>query len=83
MMRVQVASASAVVITAPATAPTETGAFVSYEIYYDLDRQIGDVYMMMRLSADKDELAHNFDKIFGPQLQLRLHVLKELPELAS
>jgi len=48
-----------------------------------LDRQIADVYMMMRLSTDKDHLAHNFDTIYGQQLQLRLHVLKELPELSS
>ena len=48
-----------------------------------LDRQIADIYMMMRLSADKDELAHNFDRLFGQQLQLRLRVLKELPELSA
>jgi hypothetical protein len=48
-----------------------------------LDRQIADIYMMMRLSSDKDDLAHNFDKLYGPQLQLRFQVLKELPELVS
>lgn len=48
-----------------------------------LDRQIADIYMMMRLSVDKDELANNFERLFGQQLQLRLHVLKELPELSS
>ena len=48
-----------------------------------LDRQIADIYMMMRLSSDKDDLAHNFERLYGQQLQLRLHVLKELPELLS
>ena len=48
-----------------------------------LDRQIADIYMMMRLSADKDELARNFDRLYGEQLQLRLHILKELPELSA
>ena len=48
-----------------------------------LDRQIGDILVLMRLSADKDEFVHHFERLFGKQLQLRLQVLKELPELTA
>jgi len=48
-----------------------------------LDRQILDILMMMRLSIDKDDLARNFDRIYGRQLQLRLRLLEEFKELAE
>ena len=48
-----------------------------------LDRHIGDIVMMMRLSDDKDDFAQKFERIYGKQLQLRLQVLKELPELTA
>jgi hypothetical protein len=48
-----------------------------------LDRQINDIYLLMRLSANKDEFKGHFERIFGEQLQLRLQVLKELPELSA
>lgn len=48
-----------------------------------LDRQILDILLMMRLSADKDDFAHNFEKIYGKQLQLRLRVLDEFKELSA
>ena len=46
-----------------------------------LDKQVTQVQTIMELSGDKEEFAHNFDRIFGKQLQLRLQLLKELPEL--
>lgn len=48
-----------------------------------LDRQIGDVQLLMRLSTDKDEFTHNFERLFGKQLQLRLQVMQHLPELTA
>jgi hypothetical protein len=47
-----------------------------------LDRQIDDIYLMMRLAdGNKAEFERSFEKIFGKQLQLRLEVLKHVPEL--
>jgi hypothetical protein len=48
-----------------------------------LDRHIGDIIMMMRLSDDKNDFVQKFERIYGKQLQLRLQVLKELPELTA
>jgi hypothetical protein len=48
-----------------------------------LDKQITQVLTIMELSGNKDEFSHNFDRIFGKQLQLRLQVLKDLPELTA
>ena len=49
-----------------------------------LDRQIDDIYLMMRLAdGNKPEFERSFGKIFGKQLQLRLEVLKQLPELTA
>jgi hypothetical protein len=39
---------------------------------------------MMRLAdGNKPEFERSFGKIFGKQLQLRLEVLKQLPELTA
>jgi hypothetical protein len=48
-----------------------------------LDRQIADVQLMMELSDSKEEFIRYFERKFGKQLQLRLQVLKELPELTA
>jgi hypothetical protein len=48
-----------------------------------LDRQIGDVLLMMRLSADKKEFAVYFERMFGKQLQLRLQILNDFKELTA
>lgn len=48
-----------------------------------LDRQIADVLLMMRLSDNKAEFDHKFERIFGKQLQLRLQLLEEFKELTA
>ena len=48
-----------------------------------LDRQIGDVMLLMRLAADKAEFVHQFNRAFGQQLELRLRVLNEIKELSA
>jgi hypothetical protein len=48
-----------------------------------LDRQRRDILVLMRLSADKDEFVQHFERLFGKQLQLRLQVLKKVPELKA
>ncbi len=48
-----------------------------------LDRQLGDVILLMRLSENKEEFVSQFDRIFGPQLHLRFQVLKQVPELTA
>lgn len=39
--------------------------------------------MMMRLSDDKEEFEHNFEKIYGKQILLRVRFLKEFKELSA
>ncbi len=48
-----------------------------------LDRQINDVTTIMLLSEGKEEFVHYFERRFGKQLQLRLKVLKSVPELTA
>jgi hypothetical protein len=48
-----------------------------------LDRQIEDVILLMQVADDKDEFARFFERKFGRQLQLRLQVLKNVPELSA
>ncbi|MDA1315626.1 MAG: P63C domain-containing protein [Acidobacteria bacterium] len=48
-----------------------------------LDRQIADVLMIMRLSEDLKGFEHNFDKIYGKQLQLRLRFMNEIKALSA
>ena len=48
-----------------------------------LDRQIADVQLMMELSDNKEEFVRHFERKFGRQLQLRFHVLNEMPELTA
>src|ERR1035437_2019438 len=48
-----------------------------------LDRQIADIQLMMELADSKEEFVRLFERKFGKQLQLRLQVFKELPELTS
>lgn len=48
-----------------------------------LDRQINDTITVMRLSDGKDEFVRNFERLFGKQLQLRLKVLENVPELTA
>ena len=48
-----------------------------------LDRQIEDIVLLMQISDDKDDFIRHFERRFGKQLQLRLQVLKEVPELAE
>jgi hypothetical protein len=49
-----------------------------------LDKQIDDIFLMMRLAdGNKAEFERSFEKIFGKQLQLRLDVLKHVPELTA
>ena len=48
-----------------------------------LDKQIGDVQLLMRLSDNKAEFDQKFERIFGRQLQLRLQVLEEFKELTA
>ena len=47
-----------------------------------LVKQINDTYLLMKLAdGNKESFEASFERIFGKQLQLRLQVLKELPEL--
>lgn len=48
-----------------------------------LDRQIEDIILLMQISDDKDEFCRHFERRFGRQLQLRLQVMKEVPELTA
>jgi len=48
-----------------------------------LDRQLEDVTLLMQISDEKDEFARFFERKFGKQLQLRLQVLKNVPELTA
>ena len=48
-----------------------------------LDRQIDDIILLMEISDNKDEFVRYFERKFGKQLQLRLQVLKEVPELTA
>lgn len=48
-----------------------------------LDKQIGDVQLMMRLSDTKAEFDQKFERIYGKQLQLRFQILKEYKELTA
>jgi len=48
-----------------------------------LDRQIEDIILLMNIADSKEEFERLFERRFGKQLQLRLQVLKELPELTA
>jgi hypothetical protein len=48
-----------------------------------LDRQITEVYVIMRLSEDKKDLEDKFQAIFGKQRRLRFQVMKEFKGLLA
>lgn len=49
-----------------------------------LDRQIDDIYLMMRLAdGSKAEFERSFERIFGKQMQIRFEVMRQMPELGA
>lgn len=48
-----------------------------------LDKQIEDIVLLMETSDDKSDFARRFERKFGKQLQLRLQVLRNVPELTA
>jgi len=48
-----------------------------------LDKQIEDIVLLMQTSDDKNDFIRRFERRFGDQLQLRLQVMKRMPELSA